>query len=81
MDENKPNHIPKFDLAEQIMAEHRKNSSIRRKAPGHKNTAPNRQQAQHVTHMTVRPPMPPQEDKIIADIVARDIQKLCAVDS
>jgi hypothetical protein len=78
MAENKPNEIPKFDLAEQIMAQHRKNSAIRRKGPGQKNEIPNNQQARSLNY-TAMPPIPSQEDTIIADIVARDIKKFCAL--
>ena len=72
---NKPD-IPQFDLAEDIMAEHRRLTASRRKGPGGK--------AQYA----VTPVMPsqaesyfspsaPKWDPIIADIVARDIARLC----
>ncbi|MCJ7777407.1 MAG: hypothetical protein MUP16_03745 [Sedimentisphaerales bacterium] len=54
--------IPRFDLAEQILAEQRKVSSIKRKAPDRK----------------VEPPQPVRsmQEQIIADIVAKDIKRL-----
>lgn len=77
------NDIPRFDLAEEIMAEHRKTTSTKRKSPVSK---PDSQIE------PVRPPAEPPPvsrpvsqpeptllipDQIIAEIVARDIEKLC----
>jgi hypothetical protein len=58
-----PPDIPQFDLAEDIVAEHRKLTSRKRKAPGSR---------------AIRPPMPapPGHEQIIAEIVSRDIEKL-----
>ncbi len=68
--------IPRFDLAEDIMAEHRQLTAARRKGPSPK--------AQYgVMPVTPPPagsdlsPSEPQWDPIIADIVARDIARLC----
>jgi len=94
--------IPKFDLAEQIMAEQRKITAIRRKAPGKpqrlpslapavtrvqaqdgaagkKTKAPDRQPQAQSTGYTIKPPPPTlsEQEQIIAEIVARDIEKLC----
>ncbi len=68
--------IPKFDLAEEIMAEQRRITAIRRKAPGKKTEAQRPQpQAQPVGYTTEKPLS--EQEKIIAEIVARDIEKLC----
>jgi len=72
------NAIPKFDLAEQILAEQRKITAIKRKAPGKKNKAPNQQsQAQSIGYTIKQPPpILSEQEQIIAEIVARDIEKL-----
>ncbi len=77
------NEIPKFDLAEQIMAEQRKITAIRRKAPGQKTKAPDRQPRIESTCSAIRQPAPKLSEKglIIAEIVARDIEKLYRGDS
>jgi hypothetical protein len=68
--------IPKFDLAEEIMAEQRRITAIRRKAPGQKTEAQRSEpQAQPVGY-PIEQPLSEQE-KIIAEIVERDIDKLC----
>lgn len=74
--------IPKFDLAEEIMAEQRKITAVRRKAPG-KNFETPRQQyevesigyAAMWSESAVR-----EQEQIITEIVARDIEKLCGGD-
>ena len=82
-DKVKVNEIPKFDLAEQILAEQRKITAIRRKAPGRKSKAPERQPQIQPTasasELLVR--ALPEKDLIIAEIVARDIEKLYRDDS
>ena len=73
----KTNEIPKFDLAEQIMAEQRKITAIRRKAPGQKTKTPDRQPRIESTGYAIEPPRALSEKElIIAEIVARDIEKL-----
>jgi len=69
--------IPKFDLAEEIMAEQRKITAAKRKGPGAKN---NVEQLTDTTDDTARRPMPksPGQKKIIAEIVTRDIERLCS---
>jgi hypothetical protein len=77
--EQKQIEVPSFDLAEEIMANQRKITAIKRKAPGKKTAVEKvRQQAERLGH-TIEPPMPasPEEDRIIAEIVARDIDRLC----
>ena len=74
----KENEIPKFDLAEQIMAEQRKFTAIRRKAPCQKTKSPDRQPQIKSTGYAIKPPQQVllEKDLIIAEIVARDIEKL-----
>jgi hypothetical protein len=74
--------IPRFDLAEEIMAEQRKITAIRRKAPGKKFEAqPERPQTKPVGYGIERSiPWQAEQDQIIAEIVARDIEKLCRGD-
>ena len=70
--------IPKFDLAEQIMAEHRKNTAIRRKGPGKKAKTPKKPHPAESIARNVKPePIVSEPGQIIAEIVARDIEKLC----
>lgn len=71
--------IPRFDLAEKIMAEQRKISAIRRKAPGQKAEAERSQLQAEPVGYTIEQPTPEQleQNQIIAEIVARDIKRLC----
>ncbi len=76
------NEIPKFDLAEQIMAEQRKITAIRRKAPGQKSKTPDQRPRIQSTGYAIKPPPTlSQKELIIAEIVARDIEKLYRGDS
>jgi len=78
----KVNEIPKFDLAEQIMAEQRKITAIRRKAPSRKQKAPDRQPRSESTGYAIEPPRDLSEKElIIAEIVAKDIEMLYQGDS
>jgi hypothetical protein len=72
--------IPKFDLAEQIMAEQRKITAVRRRAPGQKTKTPDRKPQTQSSQYTFKPFVLSEQEKIIAEIVARDIQKLCRGD-
>ncbi len=73
------NEIPKFDLAEQIMAEQRKNTAIRRKGPGKMAKPPKKQHpAESITRNFMQRQVLSGPGQIIAEIVARDIEKLCA---
>jgi hypothetical protein len=71
--------IPSFDLAEDIMAEQRKITAIRRKAPGQKTEAQRlKPETPIVDHIIEQPkPLLSEQEKIIAEIVARDIERLC----
>ena len=69
--------IPTFDLAEQIMAEHRKMTSVRRKGPGKLAKPPKKK---HPAESIVRNIVPVPvfgPEQIVAEIVARDIENLC----
>jgi len=79
----KEGRIPTFNLAEDIMAAQRKISSIRRKAPGQRDRTQSQQPeaASGSYHAIARPmPTPSQQEQIIAEIVARDIERLCRGD-
>lgn len=71
------NEIPKFDLAEQILAEQRKIASVRRKGPIKRHEAPKQEQQVESIGLTIKPPILSEQEQIIAQIVARDIEKLC----
>jgi len=62
--------IPKFDLAEEVMAEQRKITATRRKAPT--NTE---RRTPNTEHRTPNSAGFPEQRQIIAEIVARDIAK------
>ena len=69
--------IPKFDLAEEILAEQRKISAVKRKAPGRKIEAISRQQDAESAGIEQPPHVLSEQEQIVAEIVARDIQALC----
>jgi hypothetical protein len=69
--------IPQFDLAGQILSEQRKIASIKRQKPSKKNKKAIFRPKTLSTDSTFKPPaIISQQGKIIAEIVARDIQKL-----
>lgn len=68
--------IPRFDLAEEIMAGQRKMTAMRRKAPD-KKIGPEEPQAESTGYISEQPIPEPSEQQIIAEIVARDIERLC----
>lgn len=74
--------IPTFDLAEEIMAEQRKITAVRRKAPGQKNEVQRlKPEVQSVDHIIEQPkPVLSEQERIIAEIVAEDIKRLCRGD-
>lgn len=72
------NEIPTFDLAEQIMAEHRKMTAVRRKGPGRIVKSPQkRHPAESIARNVVPGPALSGPEQVIAEIVARDIENLC----
>lgn len=68
--------IPKFDLAEQIMAEQRKISAVRRKGPGKRTKTKKPQKVEASIPRVEEPLIHSEQDKIIAEIVTRDINNL-----
>ena len=73
----KAGEIPKFDLAAQIMAEQRKIAAVKRKGPARKARPARRpRQAESIGHALKPPPVLSEQDQIIVEIVARDIEKL-----
>jgi hypothetical protein len=75
----KTSEIPKFNLAEEIMAEHRKITAIRRKGPGEKDEAQKKERKSEPAGDANGQPKPAlsEQKHIIAEIVARDIESLC----
>ncbi len=75
-------NIPQFDLADDIMAKHREITAIKRKAPAKKFEAPGIKQHAEPTAAAIEQITPSLsiQQKIVADIVARDIEKLCCGD-
>ncbi len=71
--------IPKFDLAEEIMAEQRRITAIRRKAPGEKDKDHRQEREAESAGYAIGQPSPAlsEQKQIIAEIVARDIKRLC----
>ena len=67
------NKIPKFDLAEEIMAQQRKVTALRRKSPAVISSMP----IGHTVKQSIETPLA--QEQIIAEIVARDIERLCKV--
>jgi hypothetical protein len=73
--------IPKFDLAEQIMAEQRKIAATRRRGPGKRANPPKQERFESIAR-TIEPlPVSSEQGQIIAEIVARDIRTLCGGDA
>ena len=68
--------IPKFDLAEQIMAEQRKLSAVRRKGPDKRAKAPGSKSTKSATRPQAPQRLPTEQEQIIAEIVTRDIDNL-----
>ena len=72
------NGIPKFDLAEQIMAEQRKSTSVGRKGPAKRVRSPKQlRKVDLVDHAIGSQPVTLGQEQVIVDIVARDIERLC----
>lgn len=75
--------IPSFDLAEEIMAEQRKITAMKRKAPGQKTEAQRLKPEAQIDDHSIEQPKPvllSEQEKIIAEIVERDIERLCRGD-
>ena len=78
----KEHEIPEFDLAEEIMAEQRRITAVKRKAPAKKIEAvsPPSTTSPAGSAGLSQWPRPLAQEQIIAEIVARDIEKLCRGD-
>jgi len=76
--EQAKNEIPKFDLAEEIMAEQRKITSIKRIAPGKKVEIQSQEPEVELIGHTIEQPTPAlsEQEQIVAEIVTRDIERL-----
>ena len=73
------NGIPKFDLAEQIMAEQRKSVSVMRKGPAGRIREPKQpRKIEPISHAMSLHGVLPGPEHVIAEIVARDIERLCS---
>ncbi len=71
--------IPAFDLAENVLAEHRQMAARRRKAPGQTEFEIRPERPAAVTHVVEPPSQGLRElQHVVAEIVARDIQRLCS---
>jgi len=70
--------IPRFDLSEDIMAEQRRITAIRRKAPAEKKEPDVQEREVESAGQRFEPVKlgGPREEKIISQIVARDIERL-----
>lgn len=71
--------IPRFDLAEKIMAEQRRITAVRRKGPGQQDEAEGQERKTESSGDMKKSPTPvlSEEEQIIAEIVSRDIEGLC----
>ena len=74
--EQKRTEIPRFDLAEKIMAEQRRITAVRRKAPGKKTAAQGQESEVESIGYTIGQPTQAlsEQERIITEIVARDIE-------
>ena len=79
--EQKRPEVPRFDLAEDIMAEQRKVTAIKRKGPGEKVKVSRAERQAGAVGYKIRHPREAagEESRLIAEIVARDIERLCRV--
>jgi len=77
--DQKTSEIPKFNLAEEIMAEHRRITAIRRRGPGEKDESQKQERESEPAEDTNGQPKPAlsEQEQIIVEIVARDIESLC----
>lgn len=74
--EQQKSEIPKFNLAEKIMAKQRRITAISRKAPGQRDEAQSQQPKVESIGYRIGPSLAlPEQEHIIAEIVARDIEK------
>lgn len=79
MEQREKHEIPRFNLAEEIMAEQRKVAAVKRKAPSRNGVIPIRPQSrtESVRHMVMPPTMLLfDQQQAITEIVARDIAQM-----
>lgn len=71
--------IPRFDLAEKIMAEQRRITAVRRKGPGQQDETQGQERKTERAGDIKEPAFLAlsEQEQIIAEIVARDIERLC----
>jgi hypothetical protein len=77
--EQRGGDIPQLDLNKQILAKQRKVTSVRRKGPGAKDKAPIKAAeiaSGGIAGVRAVPELA-EQDQVIAEIVARDIRRLC----
>ncbi len=75
-----PAEIPTYDLAENILAEQRRVASRRRRAPGRAPAEPAAPPEPAHPAVSMAAPLPqdlPELQRVVAEIVARDIARLC----
>ena len=74
--------IPKFDLSREIMAPERKATAQKRQGPGEKTAVQEHPPEAHGRNTYIGPPGPKRagEDRVLAEIVARDIARLCGME-
>jgi hypothetical protein len=71
-------NVPQFDLAENILAEQRRLNARRRKGPGrHEEEKTGLADVDHKAGVTAWPADAQELHHVVADIVARDIERLC----
>jgi hypothetical protein len=76
-EEKREAEIPRFDLGKELMAEQRKVTAGRRRRPGEKAAAEAEKKAEPVRDTAKERDLEEaEEDRIIAEIVARDIERL-----
>jgi hypothetical protein len=70
--------VPEFDLGDQILSEHRKISSVKRRGPGMKSPDQGETSVSKASEPVAKVPSGglSEEDRIIASIVADDIKRL-----
>lgn len=73
-EEKRESEIPRFDLGEGLMAEQRKSTAGKRRRPGKKAAAEAEKKAEAAKDTDKERGL--EEDRIIAEIVARDIERL-----
>jgi len=71
--------IPKLDLAKQILAEQRKAAAVKRKGPREQGQVQVEKASGRPAHTAEEPSVPElsEAQQVIAEIVARDIERLC----